>query len=156
MDEAIINYIRRHHNLLIGESTAEKIKKEIGSAMPPLNGDGRVMQIKGRDLIKGIPKEITVNERQIGESLSEPISSIIDGVKIALENTAPELSADIVDKGIVLSGGGSLLSNIDVILRKTTGLPVSIAEEPLTCVVMGTGKALEQMNKLRGMLISMY
>jgi len=156
MDETIISYIRRHHNLLVGESTAEKIKKEIGSAVAPTKGDGKTMQIKGRDLVRGIPKEITITERQVAESLAEPIAAIIEGVKTALENTAPELSADIVDKGIVLTGGGAMLGNMDVVLRKATGLPVTLAEEPLTCVVMGTGQALEQMNKLHEVLISMY
>lgn len=156
MDDAIIAYIRRHHNLLIGESTAEKIKKEIGTATAPEKGGGRTMHIKGRDLINGIPKEIIINEKQIFESLSEPVSGIVEAVKVALENTAPELSADIVDKGIVLTGGGALLSNIDAILRNSTGLPVSIADDPLSCVVNGTGQALEHMATLKSVLISMY
>jgi rod shape-determining protein MreB len=156
MDEAIIAYIRRHHNLLIGESTAERIKKEIGSAMAPEKGVGRTMHIKGRDLVNGIPKEIVINEKQIVESLNEPVSGIVEAVKVALENTAPELSADIVDKGIVLTGGGALLSNLDAILRQATGLPVSIADSPLSCVVNGTGQALEHMSTLRSVLISMY
>ena len=156
MDTAIINYIRRNSNLLIGEATAERIKKEIASAMPPLNGHGRVMHVKGRDLIHGIPKELVVTEAQIAESLAEPVQGIIEAVKTALENTAPELSADIVDKGIVLTGGGSLLSNLDAVLREATGLPVSIADDPLTCVALGTGRALEQMSSLQGVLVSAY
>lgn len=156
MDDAIIAYIRRHHNLLIGESTAERIKKEIGSAMAPDKGNGRVMQIKGRDMINGIPKEIAMTERQVAESLSEPVAGIVGAVKVALENTPPELSSDIVDKGIVLTGGGSLLANIDRVLREATGLPVSIADFPLSCVALGTGKALEQMGALKNVLISMY
>jgi rod shape-determining protein MreB len=156
MDEAIINYIRRHHNLLVGESTAERIKKEIGSALPPKTGDGRIVNIKGRDLIKGIPKETVITERQIAESLTEPMSTIIEAVKVALENTAPELSADIVDKGIILTGGGALLSNIDKVLRKSTGLSVSVADDALSCVAIGTGKALEHMKTLKEALITMY
>ncbi len=156
MDEAIISYIRRNHNLLVGESSAERIKKEIGSACPPEDGEGRSMEIKGRDLLNGVPKEIIITERQIAESLAEPISAIIDAVKVALENTAPELAADIVDKGIVLTGGGALLSNLDYVLRHATGLPVSIADDPLTCVVRGTGRALEEFKKLKDVLVSMY
>jgi rod shape-determining protein MreB len=156
MDEAIIGYIRRNHNLLVGESSAERIKKEIGSACPPEDGEGRSMEIKGRDLLNGVPKEIIITERQIAESLAEPISAIIDAVKVALEHTAPELAADIVDKGIVLTGGGALLSNLDYVLRHATGLPVSIADDPLTCVVRGTGRALEEFKKLKDVLVSMY
>ena len=156
MDEAIIGYIRRNHNLLVGESSAERIKHEIGSACPPEDGDGRTMEIKGRDLMNGVPKEIVISEREIAESLAEPISAIIDAVKVALENTAPELAADIVDKGIVLTGGGALLGNIDYVLRRVTGLPVSIADDPLSCVVRGTGRALEDFKNLKGVLVSMY
>jgi rod shape-determining protein MreB len=156
MDEAIIGYIRRSHNLLVGESSAERIKKEIGSACPPEDGEGLTMAIKGRDLIDGVPKETIISERQIAESLAEPISAIIDAVKVALEHTAPELAADIVDKGIVLTGGGALLRNIDYVLRHATGLPVSIGDDPLTCVARGTGRALEEFKKLKDVLVSMY
>ncbi len=156
MDEAIIGYIRRHHNLLVGEGSAERIKKEIGSACPPEDGEGRVMEIKGRDLMNGVPKELIISERQIAESLAEPVSQIIEAVKVALEHTAPELAADIVDKGIVLTGGGALLSNLDYVLRHATGLPVSIADDPLSCVALGTGRALEEMKTLKNVLISMY
>ena len=156
MDEAIINYIRRHHNLLIGERTAEEIKKEIGSAQSPEFNCGRTMHIKGRDLINGVPKEIVIDERQIAESLAEPIGGILQTIKITLENTAPELSADIVAKGIVLTGGGALLANIDSVIREATGLPVSIAEDPLSCVALGTGKALEEMHAMKNLLINMY
>lgn len=152
MDEAIISYIRRYHNLLVGESTAEKIKKTIGAACPPKKGDGESMEIKGRDLINGVPKEITLTEHQIAESLQEPVTQIVEAVKVALECTPPELSSDIVDKGIVLTGGGALLHNLDTVLRKSTGLPVFIADDPLTCVAVGTGKVLEEFKKFRHVL----
>src|SRR5438128_72149 len=156
MDEAIINYIRRHHNLLVGESSAERIKKEIGCACPPEHGDGETMEIKGRDLMNGVPKEIVISQRQIAESLAEPVTAIIDAVKVALEHTAPELAADIVDKGIVLTGGGAMLHNLDFVLRHATGLPVSIADDPLSCVALGTGKVLEEMKTLKNLLINMW
>jgi len=156
MNEAIIAYIRRNHNLLVGEASAERIKEEIGSACPPEEGDGRKMEIKGRDLMNGVPKELIISERQIAESLAEPVSQIIEAVKSALEHTAPELAADIVDKGIVLTGGGALLTNMDYVLRYATGLPVSIADLPLQCVALGTGIALEEMKKLRHVLTTMY
>jgi rod shape-determining protein MreB len=156
MDEAIIAYIRRNHNLLVGESSAERIKKTIASACPPDDGEGRTMEIKGRDLMNGVPKELVITERQIAESLQEPVSAIVEAVKVALENTAPELAADIVDKGIVLTGGGALLANMDTVLRQATGLPVSVAEDPLLCVALGTGHAVENIVRLRGVLSSMY
>jgi rod shape-determining protein MreB len=156
MDEAIIAYIRRNHNLLVGEGSAERIKKQIGSACVPADGDGDVMEIKGRDLMNGVPKELVISERQIAESLAEPVSSIIEAVKVALEHTAPELAADIVDKGIVLTGGGALLGNVDLVLRHATGLPVTLAEEPLSCVALGTGRCLEEMKVLRNVLTTMY
>ena len=156
MDEAIAGYIRRNHNLLVGESSSERIKKEIGSACIPPDGEGESMEIKGRDLMNGVPKEILISERQIAESLAEPVGAIIEAVKVALENTAPELAADIVDKGIMLTGGGALLGNLDLILRHSTGLPVSIADEPLSCVALGTGQCLEEMKALKSVLSSMY
>ncbi len=156
MDEAIIAYIRRNHNLLIGESSAEAIKMGIGSAMAPEDGNGQVMEIRGRDLMNGVPKEIVISERQIAESLAEPVGAIIETVKIALENTPPELAADIVDKGIMLTGGGGLLTNVDHVLRHATGLPISIAEEALTCVALGTGRALEEMGTLKHVLHNAY
>ena len=156
MDEAIIAYIRRNHNLLVGEGSAARIKEDIGSACPPDEGEGRTMEIKGRDLMNGVPKELIISEAQIAESLAEPVGAIIEAVKVALEHTAPELAADIVDKGIVLTGGGGLLGNIDYVLRHATGLPVSIADDPLSCVVLGTGRALEEMKRLRNVLTSMY
>lgn len=156
MDEAIISYIRRNHNLLVGESSAERIKKAIGSACSPENGEGRTMEIKGRDLMNGVPKELLISERQISESLAEPVSQIVEAVKVALEHTAPELAADIVDKGIVLTGGAAQLSNLDQVLRNATGLPVSIAEDPLTCVVIGTGRVLEEFRRFKNILTTVY
>ena len=156
MDEAIIAYIRRNHNLLVGEGSAARIKEDIGSACPPEDDDGRTMEIKGRDLMNGVPKELIISERQIAESLIEPVGAIIEAVKVALEHAAPELAADIVDKGIVLTGGGALLGNVDYVLRHATGLPVSIAENPLSCVVLGTGRALEEMKRLKEVLTSLY
>ena len=156
MNEAIIAYIRRNHNLLVGESSAERIKEDIGSACPPEDGDGPTISIKGRDLMNGVPKELVISERQIAESLAEPVGAIIEAVKVALEHTAPELAADIVDKGIVLTGGGALLGNIDYVLRHATGLPVSIADDPLSCVVLGTGRALAEMKRLRNVLTTTY
>jgi len=147
MDEAVIQYIKKKYNLLIGERTAEQIKLEIGSAFPleePIT-----MEIKGRDLIEGIPKTLTVTDAEIREALSEPISLIVNAVRVALERTPPELSADIVDRGIVLTGGGSLLKNLDRLLREETGLPVSVAEDPLSSVVLGTGKMLSDFELLR-------
>ncbi len=147
-DEAITEYMRVTHKLAIGETTAERMKKEIGTACPPDDGDGDTMHVKGRDLISGLPKEIAISQRQIAEALAEPVATIIDTIKRALEQTPAELSADIVERGIMLTGGGSLLSNLDKVLRRSTSLPVSIAEDPLLCVVLGTGKALEERSKL--------
>jgi rod shape-determining protein MreB len=143
MDDAIVSYVRRNHNLLIGEATAERIKQELGCAKPPVDGIGKTVHIKGRDLVNGVPKEIQINQAQIAEAVSEPVAAIVDGVRIALENTAPELAADIVDQGIVLTGGGALLQGLDEVLRDETGLPVTIADDPLICVAIGTGRALE-------------
>jgi len=156
MDEAIIAYIRRNHNLLVGEGSAARIKEDIGSACAPEDGDGQTMEIKGRDLMNGVPKELVISQREIAESLAEPVGAIIEAVKVALEHTAPELAADIVDKGIVLTGGGALLGNLDLVLRHDTGLPVSIADDPLSCVVLGTGRALEEMKRLKDVLTTMY
>ena len=152
MDEGIISYIRRNHNLLIGESTAEKIKKQIGSACLPSDGQGKLMEIKGRDLINGVPKEMVLSEAQISESLVEPVSQILEAVKIALECTPPELASDIVDKGIVMTGGGSLLNNLDLVLREATKLPVFVADDALSCVALGCGKVLENQKKFQHVL----
>jgi len=157
MDEAIISYIRRNHNLLIGESSAERIKVDIGAASTPYNGDeGPYREVKGRDLMNGVPREVLVSQSAIAESLAEPVGAIVEAVKVALENTPPELSADIVDKGIVLTGGGALLTRLDQVLRDSTGLPVVVAEDALQCVALGTGRALEEMRRLRNVLTSMY
>jgi rod shape-determining protein MreB len=147
-DEAIIEYMRSTHKLAIGETTAERMKKEIGTACPPDDGEGDTMHVKGRDLISGLPKEIVISQRQIAEALAEPVATIIDTIKRALEQTPAELAADIVERGIMLTGGGSLLGNLDKVLRRSTSLPVSIAEDPLLCVVLGTGRALEQKDNL--------
>ena len=157
MDEAVISYIRRTHNLLIGESSAERIKMTIGAAAQPEEGDdGPLTEVKGRDLMNGVPREVVVSQREIAYSLAEPVTAIVDAVKVALENTPPELAADIVDKGIVLTGGGAQLYRLDEVLRDATGLPVVVAEEPLNCVALGTGRALEEMKRLRQVLSSMY
>jgi rod shape-determining protein MreB and related proteins len=157
MDEAIIGYIRRHHNLLIGESSAERIKMDIGAAASLHNGDdGPYREVRGRDLMNGVPREIIMSQREIADSLIEPVSAIVEAVKVALENTPPELAADIVDKGIVLTGGGALLHRLDQVLRDATGLAVVIAENPLQCVALGTGRALEERKRLSNVLTSMY
>jgi rod shape-determining protein MreB len=156
MDEAIIAYIRRHQNLLIGEASSERIKKEIGSAAPPTDGNGITLDIKGRDLLNGVPKEITITQRHISEALAEPVGAIVEAVKVALEATPPELAADIVDKGIVLTGGGSLLAGLDQVLREETGLPVSIADDPLSCVALGTGRVLENFKGSRHVLSTAF
>ena len=156
MDEAIVAYMRRKFNLLIGTMSAERLKKTIGSVVPPEDGDGEKYTIKGRDLVNGVPKEIILTQRHVAEALAEPIGTIIEAVKRALENTAPELAADIVDRGIILTGGGALLSGIDSILRKATGLPVTIAEDTLLSVALGTGKVLDEMKNLKSVLRTAY
>jgi len=147
MDEAIVQYVKRHYNLLIGERSAELIKIMIGSAYP--SKEAKVVEVKGRDLVTGIPKTIEINSEEIRESISEPINAIIETIRIALEKTPPELAADIVDKGIVLSGGGALLKNLDLLVREVTSLPVTVAENPLTTVVVGSGRVLDDINLLR-------
>jgi rod shape-determining protein MreB len=147
MDEAIMAYIKRRYNLMIGEMTTEQIKINIGSASD--TGEQRVMEIKGRDLISGIPKTLTINEAEIREALTEPVTTILDTIKVILENTPPELAADIVDRGIVLAGGGALLRGLDLLIREETGLPVIVAEDPLTAVVRGVGKMLEEIDLLK-------
>ncbi|WP_306250595.1 rod shape-determining protein [Parvularcula sp. IMCC14364] len=152
MDEAIISYIRREHNLLIGEASAERIKKEVGAAMIDESEQTRMIYIKGRDLMHGVPKEVKISEHQIVEALREPVTQIVEAVKVALEATPPELAADIVDTGIMLTGGGALLKHLDRVLRDETGLPVSVADDPLSCVAIGTGAALENDKTMRSVL----
>ena len=147
MDEAIVQYIKRKYNLLIGERTAELIKMGIGTAYP--TEEELTMDIKGRDLVAGVPRTLTVTSSEIREALSEPINGIVEAVKVTLERTPPELAGDIADRGIVLAGGGALLKNLDVLLREETGLPVFLAEDPLSSVVIGAGKALEELDILR-------
>lgn len=146
-DEAIINFVRRQFNMLIGERTAENIKIEIGNAYA--FEKEKTMEIKGRDLVAGAPKTIVITSTQINDALSDPLSEIVDAVRTALEKTPPELASDIVDNGIVLTGGGALLSNLDVLLRERTGLPVTVAENPLSCVVLGSGRALDELDLLK-------
>ncbi|MEM1346025.1 MAG: rod shape-determining protein [Pseudomonadota bacterium] len=148
MDEAVISHMRRQHNLLIGEASAEKIKKAIGSARIPADGIGQTMVIRGRDLANGVPKEQEVTEGQIAEALMEPVQQIVESVMVALEATPPDLAADIVDNGVMLTGGGALLGDLDLALREQTGLAISVAEDPLDCVALGTGKALEHLDRL--------
>ena len=152
MDEAIVNYVKRKYNLLIGERTAEQIKIEIGSAFP--QETRQTLDVKGRDLVAGIPRTQSISDAEIREAMLEPVNAIIDTIKIALERTPPELAADIVDKGIVLAGGGALLRGLDALIREETGLPITIAEDPLTCVVIGTGKVLDELDLLRQIQIS--
>ena len=147
MDECIVSYVKRKYNLLVGERTAEEIKIRIGSAYPM--EEKLTMEVKGRDLVAGIPKTLVISDDEIREALSEPIGTIIETVRLALERTPPELASDIVDKGIVLAGGGSLLRGLDILLREQTGLPVTLAEDPITAVVLGTGMVLESPDLLK-------
>jgi rod shape-determining protein MreB len=151
MDEAIINYVKRKYNLLIGERTSELIKITIGTAYP--DEEIRSMEVKGRDLVAGVPKTLEIKSEEVLEALSEPVGALVESVKIALERTPPELAADIVDKGIVLVGGGALLRNLDVLLRESTGLPVMLAENPLTAVAIGTGRTLDEIPLLKEVAI---
>ncbi len=152
MDEALVQHIKRKYNLLIGERTAEQIKIQIGSAFP--EDELRTMEVKGRDLVSGIPKTLEIDSNEIREALSEPINAILEAVRISLERTPPELAADIVDKGIVLAGGGALLRSMDVLIREETGLPVVIAEDPLSCVVLGSGKVLDELDLLKQVTVT--
>jgi len=151
MDEAIVQFIKRKYNLLIGERTAENIKIQIGTAYP--EEEVKTMELKGRDLVAGTPKVLQVTSEEIREAISEPINAIVEAVKMTLERTPPELSADIVDKGIILAGGGALLRNFDVLLREETGLPIMIADDPLSAVVLGSGKALDELHLLKEVMI---
>src|SRR5947209_11152429 len=151
MDEAIVQYIKRKYNLLVGERTAGLIRIPIGSAYP--GAELQTMEIKGRDLVAGVPKTVEISDEEIRDSLLEPINQIVEAVRVALERTPPELASDIVDKGIVLAGGGALLRNLDVLLREETGLPITLAEDPLTAVVMGAGKVLDELSLLRDVTV---
>jgi rod shape-determining protein MreB len=147
MDETIVNYIKRKYNLLIGERTGEEIKVRLGSAVPV--SEALTLEVKGRDLVAGIPKTLLINDMEIREALAEPIGNIVETVRITLERTPPELAADIIDQGIVLAGGGALLRGLDVLLREETGLPVTIAENALSAVVLGAGRLLDELDLLR-------
>ncbi len=147
MDEAIVHYVKRKYNLLIGERTAEQIKTQIGSAYPM--DEKQSVEAKGRDLVAGIPKTLAISDEEVREAILEPVTTIVDSIKIALERTPPELAADIVDRGIVLAGGGSLLRGLEVLIREETELPIAIAEDPLSCVVRGTGKVLDELDLLK-------
>lgn len=151
MDRAIVQYVKRKYNLLIGERTAEIIKMTIGSVMPENSSES--MQVKGRDLVTGVPKTITLTTQEVHESLLETIATIVEVVRVALENTPPEVSSDLLDKGIVMAGGGSLLKGLDRLISKETGLPVRLANDPLLCVVMGAGKVLEELDFFRDALM---
>jgi len=151
IDQSILQYLKRKHNILIGENTAEQIKIRIGTAYPV--EEIKTMDVRGRDIVAGIPRTLQVTSEEIREAIQEPIQAIVEAVKYILEKTPPELSADIVDKGIVLTGGGALLANIDLLLKEETNLPVVIADDPLTTVVRGSGMALEYIDKYRGVTI---
>lgn len=144
MDRAIVQYVKRKYNLLIGEKTAEEVKIKIGTAI--LSEEKKQIEVKGRDLVTGVPKTLTMSDAEVFEALAEPISVIIDAVRSALENTPPELSSDLVDRGITMAGGGSLLAKLDVLISRETGLPVKVAENPLLCVVLGAGKVLDELD----------
>jgi rod shape-determining protein MreB len=151
-DESIINYVRRNYGTLIGELTAERIKKEIGTAFP--GTEVKELEVRGRNLAEGVPRSFILNSNEILEALQEPLSGILDAVRVALEQIPPELSADVAERGLVLTGGGALLKDLDRLLMEETGLPVTVADDPLTCVARGGGKALEMMDKLGGDLLS--
>jgi rod shape-determining protein MreB len=151
MDEAIVAYMKRKYNLAIGEQTGERIKIAIGNAYPP--EEQLTMEVKGRDMVAGIPKTVVVNSDEIRDALAEPINAIVEAVLLALERTPPELAADIVDKGVVLTGGGALLKNMDVLLREETGLPVMVSDDPISAVVLGSGKTLDHIELLKEVAI---
>jgi len=153
MDDAITSYVRRNFNLLIGEGTAERIKLEIGSALRPGDGVGRTTRVRGRDVTRGMPGEIELTEAQVADALSEPVNQIVEVVRAALENTQPDIAADVIDQGITMTGGGSLLPGIDTILQDSTGLLVRIADDPMSCVALGAGQTLED-KILRGALMA--
>src|SRR5262249_50903852 len=150
LDQAIVQFMRKNYNLLVGEPTAEAIKIKIGSAYP--TGEEREMEVKGRDLVSGIPKTVRVHSSEIREAIQERVQQIVDAVRRALEITPPELSADIVDRGIIMTGGGALIRGLDLLLQQETGLPIHLDEDPLTCVVRGTGRILDDLEKYRSVL----
>ena len=153
MDEAIISYIRRNYNLLIGEGTAERVKLEIGSAVRPADGEGLLTKVRGRDVGRGMPAEVELDQAQIAEALAEPVNQIVEVVRTALENTQPEIAADVIDQGITMTGGGSLLREFSTVLQDATGLPVRVANDPMSCVALGAGRTLED-QVYRGALIA--
>jgi rod shape-determining protein MreB len=152
IDEAIVQFIKRKYNLLIGDQKAEQIKIQVGEAFP--SNEIRTMEVKGRDLVTGIPKTQEINSEEVREAISEQLNAIVEAVMVCLERTPPELAADIIDRGIFLAGGGALLRNLDVLLREKTGLPIFIAEDPLSCVALGSGKVLDELNLLRNVAVS--
>jgi rod shape-determining protein MreB len=152
MDDAIVEYLKKTYNLMIGERTAEDIKMKIGSAYPL--EEELTMEVRGRDLIAGLPKMISVTSEEIREAMADPISQIVESVRIALERTPPELSADLIERGIVMAGGGSLMKGLDRLIQEETGLPVHVAEDPLTAVAMGTGKVLSEIHYLKKVIVS--
>ena len=152
MDEAILNYVKRKYNLLIGERTAERIKMEIGNAYPV--DETKSMVVKGRDLVAGVPKTLEIDTEDVREALVEPVNAIVEAAKVVLERIPPEIAADIADKGIVLSGGGALVENLDVLLREETGLPIMLAEDPFTAVVMGCGRCLDDLDLLKDVTVT--
>ncbi len=152
IDEAIVQFIKRKYNLLIGDQKAEQIKIQVGEAFP--SEEIRTMEVKGRDLVTGIPKTQVINSEEVREAISEQVNAIVEAVKVCLERTPPELAADIIDRGIFLAGGGALLRNLDILLREKTGLPIFIAEDPLSCVALGSGKVLDELNLLRNVAVS--
>jgi len=152
MDEAIVQHIKRNYNLLVGDRTAEWIKINIGNAFPDV--EPMTMEIKGRDLVTGIPRTLQINSDEVREAIMEPVSAIVEAIKVTLEKTPPELAGDIVDRGIVLAGGGALLRGLDKLIHEETGLPVRVADDPLSCVALGSGKALDELNVLRDVALS--
>ena len=153
MDDAIASYVRRNYNLLIGEGTAERVKMEIGAAVRPGDGEGMTTYVRGRDVSRGVPSEIQLNQAQVAEALAEPVSQIVEVVRTALEQTQPEIAADVIDQGITMTGGGSLLRDLTIVIQDSTGLPVRLADDPMSCVAVGAGQTLED-RVLRGALLA--
>ncbi len=156
MDESLVGHIRRNHNLLLGEASAERVKKTVGVARVLDGGEGITVKIRGRDLMHGVPREASLTQHEIADGFTGPIASIVDAIKVALESTPPELASDIVDKGIILTGGGALLTNLDTVLREETGIPISISDDALSCVALGTGRVLEHLKTMQHVLSMSY